>query len=151
MKTTTIERIESHRQLIADGRHDRIRPGQPMRFPDAADYGDFIWQGDLKLVLLDRVPNGYEQVKRPTKADQQLVPGNTEGSRHGLDSLRGVRLYRPATWPNGLAGPVLVVSEERVIEHPKHGHVTIPAGRIVGCTYQREWDAEQRQERRNAD
>ena len=93
-------------------------------------------------------------VKKPTEADKQLVPGNTQGAKHCLASLSGVKLYRPTAWgPNydGLHGPALELSKPATITHPTHGDVTIPAGSTVLCHYQREWDQEQKRERRNAD
>lgn len=149
---STIELIEQHAKTIRDGKHKTVRPGLPKRFPEAASYGEFGWQGDLKLTLVERVPENYVQVELPTDADRQLVPGNTQGSKHCLDSLDGVTLHRPNTWPNsGLQGPCLELSEERTIEHPTHGNVTIPSGMTILCGYQREFDAETRTERRNAD
>ncbi len=79
-------------------------------------------------------------------------PGRRKGSKHCLDSLAGVKIYRPSDWSEeSLAGPCLVLSAERVIMHPVHGAVTIPAGLIVGCRYQREWDREVARERRARD
>lgn len=152
MATTAIERVVKHAKKIADGKHPTVRPGLPHRLSDAAVAGDIGWQGDLKLTVIDKIPDGFELVKKPTDIDRQLVPGNTQGARHCLDSLAGVKLYRPTIWPDsGLVGPCFVLTEERTIEHPTHGHVTIPAGFTIQCGYQREWDAEQKRERRNAD
>jgi hypothetical protein len=131
---------------------DAVAPGQPARFTEACVPGDRIAQGDLNLTVVDEVPNGYVLVKKPTEADRQLVPGNTEGARHCLDSLDGVRVYRPDVWTeDGIDGPCLVLSQERTVEHPKHGHVTVPAGFTILCTYQRVWDKEQARARRAID
>lgn len=152
MSATAIDRIVEHANRIAQGDHEQVRPGMDMRFPDAAVVGDFGWQGDLKLTVIDRIPSEYERVKGIDSADLKLVPGVTEGSRHSLDSAKGVAMHRPKGWPNsGLLGPVFVATEDRVVEHPTHGNVTIPAGMMIQCTYQREWGAEQQQARRNAD
>lgn len=152
MSVTAIDKIVDHAQRIAKGEHARVHPGQPMRYPEAAAVGDCGWQGDLGLTLIDAVPSGYVKIEQVTHNDLKLVPGTTQGSRHCLDSARGVTMYRPENWPNsGMLGPVFVATEDRVVEHPTHGNVTIPAGMMIQCTYQREWDAEQRQERRNAD
>jgi hypothetical protein len=65
-----------------------------------------------------------------------------------------VTLFYPPNWPaadESLAGPAFVLSKQRTVTHPVHGEVTIPAGFTVLCRFQREWDAEQRRERRNAD
>jgi hypothetical protein len=141
-------------QSIREGTHERIRMGAPERFSEAASVGDYGDQGDLRLTIVESTPSGFVFVKKPKAIDRQLVPGNTEGAKHCLDSLDGVELNRPAEWgPDyvGLLGPCLKLTKERTIQHPTHGDVTIPAGFTIQCRYQREWDAEQRRERRNAD
>ncbi len=146
--------IEHHAATIAAGAHETVRPGMPFRITEAASPGDAVWQGDLAIEVVadDEMPLNYAEVERPTDADRQLVPGNTRGAKHCLDSLSGVRVFRPKSWPNVTrTGPLLRLSEERTILHPVHGPVTVPAGMSVLCSYQREWDAEQRAERRNAD
>lgn len=150
METCVIDQIVEHANKIARGEHDQVQPGMPLRISEAAVAGDFVWQGDLKLTILDRVPNGFSKVE----SFRQLVPGNTVGARHCLDATDDVECHVPSGWGpkyDGLAGPCLVLHAERTIEHPKHGHVTIPSGAIIGCSYQREWDAEQARERRSRD
>ena len=148
----TIERIEEHARRIAARQDEKVQPGMPAAFTEAASAGDFGWQGDLKLIVVAAVPAGYAQVKQPKAIDRQLVPGNTEGAKHCLDSLEGVTLYRPQQWSEeSLDGPCLVLTQERKILHPTHGHVTIPAGLTILCRYQREWDREQQRERRSQD
>lgn len=133
---------------------ETVRPGMPFRISDAADVGDGVWQGDLCLEIVAAVPDGYEHVNLPKAGDKQLVPGQTQGSRHCLKSLKGVKIYRPANWGadlDALAGPCLVLSDDATVLHPTHGAVTIPAGRTILCSYQRTWDAEQRKQRRSLD
>lgn len=149
---TPIEKLQRHARRIGSGNHERVKPGMPFRITEAASVGDGVWQGDLGLEIVVAVPPGYVLVERPSGADRQLVPGNTQGARHCLDSLDGVTLYRPARWSEeSLAGPCIVLEQERTILHPTHGPVTIPAGFTVLCRYQREWDREQQQERRARD
>lgn len=150
METCVIDQIVEHARKISHGEHDKVRPGMPMRISEAAVPGEFVWQGDLKLAIVERVPKGFNKAN----PFQQLVPGNTQGARHCLDSTEGVKVHVPSDWGpkyEGLVGPCLVLQAERTIEHPKHGNVTIPAGMIIQCSYQREWDAEQARERRNRD
>lgn len=147
-----IELIEQHAKKIREGKHETVSPGQPVRISEAAEVGDGVWQGDLGIEIVEAAMGDYIEVKSPTDADRQLVPGNTQGARHCLDSLDGVRMFRPIDWnAESLQGPVLVLSKERTILHPTHGAVAIPAGFTVRCRYQREFDAEQRRERRAAD
>ncbi|MGH9931012.1 MAG: hypothetical protein ACREA9_17530 [Pyrinomonadaceae bacterium] len=148
---TTIERIETHAKKIASG-SERVKPGQEVCFTEAATIDDTIRQGDLYLTIVAAVPAGYVKIEKLKASDKQLVPGNTVGSRHCLDSLAGVTLYRPEQWSEeSLAGPCLVLAKQRTIEHPTHGAVFIPAGFTVLCRYQREFDAEQKRERRARD
>jgi hypothetical protein len=148
----TIDKITHGAQQIAAGQHDRIRPGDHFTIPDSWIAGDAGAQGDLVIIIVDQIPGTYKRVAKMRDADRQLVPGNTEGARHCLDALKGVELYRQSDWgPDSLDGPCLVINEQRVIEHPTHGHWTIPAGRMIKLEYQREHDAELQRERRNAD
>jgi hypothetical protein len=113
--------------------------------------GDCIWQGDLGLVIVadKKPPKGYV---KPNKATVQLVPGNTVGSKHCLDTLDGVEMYVPNEWnEETLDGPFLMVNKEVNVLHPTHGTVTIPAGFNVQCYYQREYDRELERERRARD
>lgn len=150
MTTTIIDKITRKANRIASGK-DKIEPGQPVRISEAASASDFARQGDLYLIVADAVPSDYTKAAKP---QAQLVPGTTQGARHCLDSLDGVTLYLPKDWSDayeGLDGPCFVVAKERTVVHPTHGHVTIPAGFTIQCRYQREWDQEQKRERRNAD
>lgn len=143
-----ISKIERKVRRIASGK-DKIKPGQPIRFPLAASLDDCIRQGDLYLVLVDNVPPDY----LPSSAVQlQLVPGNTVGAKHCLDSSIGVEQWLPPNWnEDSLDGPVMRFTEERTVVHPTHGHVIIPAGMMVQCHYQREWSREEAKERRARD
>ena len=147
--TNAIDRIEAHARRIAAGEHETVRPGQPFRLNEAASVGDGVWQGDLGLEVVEAPPEGYVKAKKPLT---QLVPGETRGARHCLDSTAGVEMWLPKEWPEVTQlGPCFRLSEERTVEHPVHGDVTIAAGHTILCSFQREYDHEQRRERRNAD
>lgn len=149
---TEIEQIEKHAECIRNGEHDKIGPGVPLRLSSALLVGEGVAQGDLMLIVDDGAPVGYVRISKPKAIDKQLVPGNTVGAKHCLDSLAGVKLYRPANWSEeSMDGPCIVTTKERTVLHPTHGAVTIPAGMTVVCHYQREFDAEQRRERRARD
>lgn len=146
-----METVVRHAQRIAAG-EEKVKPGMPARFTEACTPGDLIWQGDLGIEIVAGVPADYVEVTQPKGVDRQLVPGNTQGSRHCLQSLDGVRLFRPKQWGGeSLQGPALVLAKHATIEHPTHGAVTIPAGFTVLCRYQRVWDQEQREARRSQD
>lgn len=132
---------------------ESVHPGQDAEFTEACVPGDAIWQGDLCLKIMETVPGGMILLENPSEEDRQLVPEGGEGSRHKLASLEGVELYRPADWPNeeSLVGPCFKLSKANTVTHPRHGDVKIPSGFTVGCFYQREFDAEQKRERRARD
>jgi hypothetical protein len=152
MKSSVIEKIQKHAAKIRNGEHDKIGPGVPVTMSNALVAGEGVAQGDLNIIVADTVPRGYVLIENPQSQDKQLVPGNTVGAKHCLDSLAGVTLYRPSQWTEeSLDGPCLVLTQERTVLHPTHGAVTIPAGMAVVCHYQREWDRELANERRARD
>lgn len=149
---TAVEEIAEHAVSIKEGRDPKVKPGTPERFTDAAAPGDTIRQGDLYITIVESVPEGYLLIEKPKEVDQQMVPGNTEGAKHCLDSLKGVTLYRPEVWTEEtLEGPAIVLEEERTVLHPVHGSVTIPKGMTAVFTYQREWSKERARAIRAAD
>lgn len=148
-----IERLVRHAETIRNGEHETVRPGQPFEFTGAAQPGDGVWQGDLGIEVVASVPAGYTKVQAVSEEHRKLVPGNTVGASHILDSVEGVEMWHPSGGlrEESLAGPVFKAWAKRTVTHPVHGHVTIPEGLTVRCRYEREFDAEQRRERRAAD
>lgn len=141
MATVTAMKAFSDVQSHAES----IRNNETQRFPEAASPGDRIRQGDVYFTLLDALPPGCV----PTKigAGLQLAPGSTQGSRHCLDSADGLTAYLLPN-PGPLDGPILVLEQERTVTHPEHGHWTLPGeGRIYAVNYQRNLDAEEREQR----
>lgn len=103
------------------------------RLPAQAGGTIFAQQGDVYLRKLGDVPADASQIAPYL----QLVPGESLGSRHTLDSLDGVQMFLPAQ-RTPLQGPILVLSQMRHIVHPKHGDICgIPAGAVIAVTYQR--------------
>lgn len=94
--------------------------------------GDCWAQGDLVLMKLDRVPDGATKIP----AQQQLVPGNTQGSRHCLTSLEGITMHKLAD-ATELDGPVFEAEKTVEIDHPEHGNVIGGPG-VYGVIYQRQ-------------
>lgn len=131
-----------------------VYPGMPLEFTEASTVGDRICQGDFQLTFRGftdegvSVPDGFELKQN----QQQLVPGNTIGAKHCVDNCSTCETHFPKGWSGeSLQGPYIVTKETTKINHPKHGDVTIPAGMVVDCTYQRAWDAEQRRALRAQD
>lgn len=112
---------------------ETIKNDNPQRFPEAASVGDYMRQGDVYIELLDKVPS---DVKLENNPNLQVVPGNTKGSRHTLDSVKGVKMYIINN-SNELQGPILDITEERTLTHPEHGDIILPANRVYAITYQR--------------
>lgn len=148
-----VANITTYAANIAQGL-ETVKPGQPLRFTEASDVNDRIWQGDLALTITaNKIPAGYVKEKKPRT---QLVPGKTIGAKHCLDSLEGVEMYVPKgfNWENegdSLAGPWCRLKAERTVMHPVHGSVTIPKGFCFQADYQREYDEELKRERRARD
>lgn len=120
---------------------ESIKCDEPQRFSEAASAGDVFRQGDIYIEKLEAVPAGAIQMQ---KVEAQLAPGTTQGSRHVLDALQGVTMYRLAN-PTVLDGPILDLATERTITHPEHGNVILPPG-CYGITYQRAFADELRRQ-----
>lgn len=144
-----VRRMVQYAASIAAHECETVKPGEPVRFTEAATVNDRIWQGDVSITVTeDRVPDGY----LPVDTLVQLVPGNTIGAKHCLDGKEGVEMYLPSNWSEeSLQGPWMRLSLERTILHPVHGSVMIPSGFCVRIGYQREHDRELQRERRAAD
>ena len=144
----TITAVKKHATLIKNG-NAKIQPGEVFRLNEAASVGDGVWQGDLGIEVVEEIPANYIE----SQICLQLVPGNTIGSRHVLKDMRSISQFSlPAGWgEESLEGPAFIADEETVIEHPTHGNVIIAAGHIVRCRYQRQYDEEQKRERRAID
>lgn len=120
---------------------EKIKNDGPQRFPEAATPGDFVRQGDLYINLLPKMPADTEKVA----VRLQLAEGETQGSRHCLDSDVGVTMYRLKE-PTTYDGPILDLAEERTVTHPEHGDWVLPPG-LYGITYQRTQDRDERERR----
>lgn len=140
---------------------EKVQPGMPQHLTSAHDVNDGVWQGDLAIVKHDgTIPSHYKLVEHPTDQDRQLVPkGGGPGSHHRLKSLNGVKIYRPEQWgknPIDTEGPIVIFDRPNAIVHESgtshpHGTVHIDDPMAISCTYQRNWNAEQREARRAAD
>ena len=120
----------------------KIAKRETQLFPAGASVGDCIRQGDVYITLLDAVPVGMQKAE---KWNLQLAPGDTQGSRHVLDSRDGVTCYIHAD-ASEFDGPVLVLEKQRELTHPEHGNWILPPG-TYGVSYQRTQDALDQQRR----
>lgn len=110
-----------------------------LRFGAGAEVGAVLRHGDLYFTKMAAVPAGAKLIEKP---DPQLAPGTTQGSRHILDSLHGVKVYAVAN-PTPLDGPVLDVATERTVGHPEHKPIVLEPG-VYACTHQRAYAQELR-------
>ncbi len=129
----TITSTESVRRIQAHA--ESIKCDKPQTFPEAASIGDVFRQGDIYVQLTDKIPELARIIAPQTP---QLVPDSSKGSRHILDSLSGVTLYKKNSG-NAITGPIIHLTEQRTIIHPEHGDVILPPG-IYAITYQRSYD-----------
>lgn len=142
---TALKKLEDKREAISRG-DSKVAPGEPIHITEAFAPGDGVAQGDLYFEVLEDIPKGYELQEKPAL---QLVPGNSVGSKHWLESLEGVEVfYRKGFSLTNLEevdGPVLRFRQPGKVTHPTHGPVHCPAGMIVALYYQVEFEKDQRQ------
>lgn len=118
--------------------------------------GDVSHQGDLIIVAIGKLPASAKP-----RRSRQLADGNTQGSRHVLergevydaDAGEVSALIQAST---GTAvgfeyiGPVFVSPGEPTADdltHPEHGNQGFPAGAVCAVVFQRNLDAEEREQR----
>jgi hypothetical protein len=147
-----IEAAAAFMANVKAGRDPDVKPGSTERFTEGCVPGDGIRQGDIYITLQAALPKkGYKEVTEKTIEALQLVPGNTKGAKHVLDSWDGVKLYRPTDWSGDqFKGPYILTTENREIRHEEHGTVCLLPG-TYSIHYQREKDAMDAAERRRLD
>ena len=148
MTTTTKTR---RRDTVAKAKPEAIVNDQPRTFDDFP-VGTVAHQGDVIFVAIASLP-----MSAGPRANRQLADGNTQGSRHMLvggecyDCDRNElaaelnRLYRGAGVAEQYIGPVLRGPCE--IQHPEHGDHIHTTDAVIAVVYQRNLDAEQREQR----
>lgn len=124
------ERIVSRAEAIKSDDHHRV---------ETMSTGDAWRQGDVYLVALRGIPAGVQRVDKP---ELQLAPGTTQGSRHCVESLAGIKIYRAGS-ATPLDGPIIDAPQGCRVNHPEHGDVSLPPG-IYGVVYQRAYAEELR-------
>ncbi len=94
------------------------------------EVGDEWRQGDCRIVRLasDFCQKNARSLAPIEKPQAQLAPGTTQGSRHELKTMQGVKFFR-LKGANALDGPVIETTSENAVTHPEHGHVVnMPPG-----------------------
>lgn len=144
---------EQVRELSANA--ERIRNDELRVFGAEWMPGDSAAQGDLLLVCIHRLPKSAKPRDR-----RQLADGDTQGSHHMLevgecfdaDPADVVELIKEATSlvVGGLyLGPVF--RGPALLTHPEHGDQQWTSPCVNAVVYQRVWDAERAEARRQKD
>lgn len=141
---------------VIDVDHESIVNDAP-KFLATFKAGDVSHQGDLIVVGIASLPKS-----RKHRPSQQLADGNTQGSRHVLrdgievydcDPSEVAKLIKAATKcviGEQYIGPVFVSPKnptENDMSHPEHGNQGFAAGSVCAVVYQRNLDAEEREQR----
>ncbi len=128
--TLTIKQVVAKvRNSVKPRAHD---DNYVQRFSEAALPGERGRQGDVYIKKLAELPKNLKRTERP---QAQVTVGTSKGQRHVLDSLEGITFYELPN-PTVLEGPILHVTQERVLTHPEHSHVVLTPG-VYQITYQR--------------
>ena len=150
--------VLSAKEVFADIQDyaEKIASNKPQRFPEAASDGDYFRQGDIYITFREglftakttgrgknkttvTVPHSDWKEVEVSKLRLQLAIGDTQGARHVLDNLAGVRQFEK-TGGDALQGLLLLTTEERVLTHPEHGHTILPAS-VSTCDGKVAYDA----------
>lgn len=131
MNATELKEVTEHAEKIKnDGEHTVHN----------MDPGDMWCQGDVGIVFLgQREEVSFANLEEipADRAEAQLAPGNTQGSRHCIDDLGKVTMYRSASGTE-LDGPRIDAPTGFRVNHPEHGDVTLPPGKYA-VIYQQVW------------
>lgn len=140
MATKTATKLPSSKRAFSElARHAEKIKNDEHQTAGEMSVGDFWAQGDIALFRLEGVPAGAVPEKDP---QPQLAPGTTQGSRHCLESLAGITMFRHAS-PTALDGPILDAPKGLRVNHPEHGDVTLLPG-VYAVVYQRQFAEELR-------
>lgn len=128
----------------------------PRTFTDA-DFpvGSVACQGDLYFVRIGSFPKSAKP-----RANRQLAEGNTQGSRH-IVSIGAVydcdsgevskivnSLLKKLDLQARYVGPVFgTIDDKADVTHPEHGHHLFRGEMVLATIFQRNLDAEQREQR----
>lgn len=147
-------RIVSRRQSRRN--NETIINDAPRTFTDADwPVGSVSFQGDLIFIRLASLPTSST-----TEAGRQLAEGNTQGSRHVLSTGNVYRcaaelvtssiaqVCKGVVVGEQYVGPVIqTVDGVADVIHPEHGDHFYRGDMVIACVYQRNLDAEQREQR----
>lgn len=149
-------KLLTHSQsAISAPQQESIINDSPRTFTEA-DFpvGTVVHQGDLILVRISELPASAK-----TRADRQLAEGSTQGSRHILDvgdvyncdkraATEAIQRGCGTNVGREYIGPVFCTAGGKAdILHPEHGDHHYRGDMVIACVYQRNLDAEEREQR----
>jgi hypothetical protein len=108
---------------------ESIRNTEPQSV-QTMEVGDEWRQGDCRIIRLadDFCSKNAAMLEADKKPSSKLAPGNTQGSRHILSNMAGVKFFK-LKYATVLDGPIIATPTENAVTHPEHGHVVnMPAG-----------------------
>ena len=136
---------------------ERIVNNEPRTFTDA-DFpvGTVAHQGDLILVRIEALPKSAKK-----RLQRQLAEGSTQGSRHilalgsnvfdcdGNEVVAAISsVCRGVALDAKYVGPVFQTAKGKAdLDHPEHGNHLYRGDMTIACVFQRNLDAEQREQR----
>ena len=150
--TEVVNRIQKSAEKIISDQTQKV---------GTVSVGDAIRQGDIYPVCIGSLPKSAKRANI-----YQLAPGNSQGSRHILDTEacevytadpeEVISLIKKAMNNQGkyldqlrsqLIGPLFVFrKEEQELTHPQHGNFVLPEGEVFATVYQRAWAEEVRRQ-----
>jgi hypothetical protein len=136
---------------------ERMVNDAPRTFTDADfEIGTVSHQGDVILVRIRELPAGAKP-----RLNRQMAIGSTQGARHILERgdafdcdaekvVAAIRAVCPGTEdiPAQYVGPVFKTRDGVAsLPHPEHGDQHFEGDMTIACVYQRNLDAEEREQR----
>ncbi len=124
--TSAVVLIERISKSVKNPKPDAIR------LHKANTDGEWVRQGDLYFEIIAKPKNALNKIQ---KFDGQLAEGSQRGSRHIINNVKKVEVFRSLrSGPE--AGYILHTLEDIEVNHPDHGTVCIEADMWIDVTYQ---------------
>lgn len=110
-------------EILRSGARERIDCGEPVEVPEMVP--GYMWaQGDVGILRIEKLPSSACVIPAPPGG--QIAPGNTQGSRHCVDSDVAT-IYRVSDG-DPLSDLCVVATEAWWLRHPEHADCKFQAG-----------------------
>lgn len=136
----TITAIQAHTQIEQFATTKAKNDVRIINVKKDMPIGKCVRQGDI---YVRRIEPLTDRSKYAEFKDNQLAPGNTQGSRHIVAG--NVKLVK-ATDANMFTGPVIEATDEFIIQHPEHAHFKFENcdGACFAVSYQLDFQTRER-------